>query len=81
MAAMAFIRTIALEQASGILKQFYEDDLKQDGYIGNTTKAFSLRPEALSAVLGVSREIKKTMDRRRYELVTIVAASRLRCTY
>jgi hypothetical protein len=78
---MAFIRTVPLEQASGILKQFYEDDLQQDGYIGNTTRAFSLRPEALSAILGVSREIKRRMDLRRYELVTIVAAARLRCTY
>jgi hypothetical protein len=78
---MAFIRTVPFEQASGILKQFYEDDLQQDGYIGNTTQAFSLRPEVLSAILGVSREIKRRMDLRRYELVTVVAASRLRCTY
>jgi hypothetical protein len=78
---MPFVRTVPFEEASGLLKQFYEDDLRQDGYIGNTTKALSLRPEVLSAILGVSGEIKRRMDLRRYELVTLVAAARLRCTY
>ena len=78
---MPFIRTIPVDEATGILGNFYEDDLKQDGYVGNTTQAFSLRPEVFSAVRALLGAIKSTMDPRRYELVTITVASHLRCTY
>jgi hypothetical protein len=78
---MSFLRSIPLEEADGLLKQHYNEDLEKDGYVANTTRALSLRPQALSAVLGLLRVIKSNMDLRRYELVTITVASRLRCTY
>jgi len=78
---MAFIRTIPVDEATGDVRAFYEEDLKEDGYVGNTTQAFSLRPDVFSAVLGLLRSIKANMDPRRYELVTVTVASHLRCTY
>jgi hypothetical protein len=78
---MAYIRTVLPEEATGLLKEFYDLDVQEDGHVGGTTQAFSLRPEVFSAVLQLLRTIKVAMDPRRYELVTIVAASHLRCTY
>jgi hypothetical protein len=78
---MPFIRTVPPEHATGILKEFYDQDLREDGYLGGTTQGFSLRPEVFSLILQLLRSIKNNMDPRRYELVTLTAASRLRCTY
>jgi hypothetical protein len=78
---MAFIRTVSPEDATGLLREFYEQDMQQDGYVGNTTQAFSLRPEVFAVVQGLFRAIKTNLDARRYELITLVAAARLRCTY
>jgi hypothetical protein len=78
---MPFIRTVPPEHATGLLKELYDQDLRADGYVGGTTQAYSLRPEVFSLILQLLRSIKNSMDPRRYELVTITAASRLRCTY
>ncbi len=78
---MAFIHTIPPEEATGTLKEHYDRDLKSDGYVSNTTRALSLRPDVFSAWRSLSRAIRANMDVRRYELVTVIAASRLRCTY
>jgi uncharacterized peroxidase-related enzyme len=59
----------------------YEADLQADGYVANLTRAFSLRPDALVAWRQLALTIRKTMDPRWYELVTIAVAAALRCQY
>ena len=78
---MAFIREIPLEEASGPLREADESDLKTLGYIANYTKVFALRPEIRAAWGSLIRAVRATMEPRRYELITLAAASQLRCSY
>jgi alkylhydroperoxidase/carboxymuconolactone decarboxylase family protein YurZ len=78
---LSFIQTVPQEEASGLLKELYEADLEANGYIPNYARAFSLRPEVYAAWRALSGSIKRNMDLRRYELVTIAAAAKLRCSY
>jgi hypothetical protein len=78
---MTFIQTIPLEEATGLLKEVYAKELKEGGFVDNGTRAFSLRPAAYTAWENLRASIRTNMELRRYELVTIVAAAKLRCSY
>jgi uncharacterized peroxidase-related enzyme len=47
----------------------------------NYDRAFAVRPEVFAAWVQLNTSIKAGMDLRRYELVTLAAARRLRSTY
>lgn len=78
---MAFIKTIPPEGATGTLRELYDYDIKNLGYVANYTSVLSLHPEIMVAWRNLSREIRSRMDVRRYELITIIAAAALRCSY
>ena len=78
---MTYINTISESDATGNLQELYQADLKSLGYIANYTQAMSLRPEVIAAWRQLIGAIRGNMDLRRYELVTLAAASRLRCSY
>ncbi len=78
---MAFIETIPPEDARGLLARLYEEDIRKHGSVPNYSRAWSLRPEVLAAWRTLLAAIRSHMDARRYELVTLIAAARLRCTY
>ena len=78
---MAFIRTVTPEEADGKLKEIYDHELEAQGYIANGTRALSLRPEVFIAWENLFKAIRSKMRLRRFELVTIAAASALHCTY
>ena len=78
---MTFIRTIPPEDATGVLGQLYDSDVKTGGAVANHTRALSLRPEAAAAWRAFATTIRAHLDPRRYELVTTIVAARLRCTY
>jgi hypothetical protein len=78
---MTFIRTIPPEEAVEKLKDIYDHELQTQGYIANGTMSLSLRPEVFVAWENLLRAIRSKMRLRRYELVTIAAASALHCTY
>lgn len=78
---MTFIRTIPSEEAEGKVKEMYDLDIKDVGYVGNGTKAMSLRPDAYLAWEALRKTVRSKMRLRRYELVTIATASALHCTY
>ncbi|HSP93380.1 MAG TPA: hypothetical protein VLU06_02430 [Thermoanaerobaculia bacterium] len=77
---MAFIKTVPPEEAKGLLAELYAADVRKHGSVPNYSRAWSLRPEALEAWRTLLSAIRKHMDARRYELVTLIAAARLRCT-
>lgn len=77
---MAFICTIPLEGATGKLRELYDEDLRNQGYVASSTKSMSLRPEAMVAWRNLTGTIQATIDPRHYELATIAAASQLRCS-
>jgi uncharacterized peroxidase-related enzyme len=76
-----FIRPLPDEEVTGAVAEAYEADLTQDGYVSNVSRTFSHRPDALAAWIGLKDAVTSTMDRRRYELVTIAAARRVRSSY
>ena len=78
---MAFIETIPPEEAKGELADLYAADLRKHGFVPNYSRAWSLRPGVLAAWRQLLAAIRANMDERRYELVTLIAAARLRCTY
>ena len=78
---MTFIDTIPDDQAFGVLAELYDEERADDGYVWNTTRAFSHRPEVLRGWNGFLSGISANMDPRRYELATLAAARRLRSSY
>ena len=76
-----FIRTTAEAEAQGKLREIYEGDRKNLGFVPNSTTVFSLRPDVLEAWRAFQGSIRKNLRLRRYELVTLAAAQALRCRY
>jgi uncharacterized peroxidase-related enzyme len=76
-----FIRPLPDDEVTGAVAEAYKADLADDGYVSNVSWAFSHRPDALAAWIGLKDAVTSTMDRRRYELVTIAAARRVRSSY
>jgi uncharacterized peroxidase-related enzyme len=78
---MTFIKTVSVAEAEGDVLRMYEQNQARYGYVPNYAKAFSLRPHVLDAWAQLQKSIRSTMNRRRYELVTLAAARALRCSY
>jgi hypothetical protein len=78
---MPFIHTIPPEEATGALAELYAAEVQGGGTVDNGMLAFSLRPLAYAAWENLIVSIRSRMDSRRYELVTIAAATKLRCSY
>lgn len=76
-----FIQTVQESEAEGKLREIYEGDRKTLGYVPNYASVFSLRPEVLEAWRSFQGSIRKNLRLRRYELVTLAAASALNCRY
>lgn len=51
------------------------------GYVPNSTRPFAHAPEAYQAWQALGAAVRAGMDERRYELVTVAAARRLRSRY
>jgi uncharacterized peroxidase-related enzyme len=78
---MTFIESVPEGEETDALANMYQSDRQRFGYLPNFTRAFSVRPDAYAAWLQLNGAIKATMDLRRYELVTLAAARRLRSSY
>ncbi|HEU4977008.1 MAG TPA: peroxidase-related enzyme [Baekduia sp.] len=78
---MTFIETVAEDGADEPVAELYAGDREALGHVANYTKAFSLRPEAYVAWRELNGAIKRPMDPRRYELVSVAAARRRGSSY
>jgi uncharacterized peroxidase-related enzyme len=78
---VAFIRLISDDEATGAAAALFESDRAEDGYVANMTRLFARRPAVLEGWVHLVTAIRDGMDRRRYELVTVAAARRLRSSY
>jgi uncharacterized peroxidase-related enzyme len=74
---MSFIETTPPEAAQGAVAAMYVRQQIAWGFVPNYAKACSLRPEVLARWGQLLAEIKRPMDKRRFELVTFVAAVEL----
>jgi len=77
---MPFIRTIPPSEAIGELRELYESDLANGAQRARVIEAWSLRPDVLAAWNALIAAISSHLDLRRFELVTVVAASRAKCS-
>ena len=78
---MTHVKTVSVEEATGLLKEIYDRDTATYGHVPNFTLSLSLRPKAIAAFRQLIGAIREHQDQRRYELITTVAASKLRCRY
>ncbi len=76
-----FIKTVPDAEATGKLREFYDEDIKDSGFVSNTVRSFSLLPETYEGWRGLIRSIRKHMRLRNYELTTLAAAMEMRCTF
>jgi len=76
-----FIQTISEAEAEGKLRDIYESDQENLGYVPNHAKVFSLRPDMLEAWRAFQGSIRRNLRLRRYELVTLAAAKAVNCRY
>jgi uncharacterized peroxidase-related enzyme len=75
---MAFIHTTPPEAATGDVAAMYQRQQAAWGYIPNYAKVFSVHPEVLARWGQLLAEIRRHMDKRRFELVTFATAVDLR---
>lgn len=74
---MSFIATIAPEAAGDDVAAMYRDQQQAWGYVPNYARVFSHRPGVLGRWGALLAEVKRPLDPRRYELVTLAAAHEL----
>jgi uncharacterized peroxidase-related enzyme len=77
---MAFIDTISASWVTGEAFAMYDRQQKHYGYVPDYATVFSHRPEVMKRWAELLAALKRPMDRRRFELVTFVAAHELRST-
>ena len=78
---MAFIETIAEDQADGAVAEMYARARESSGSIPNMVRLFSHRPEVWAAWEQLKSAVMGSMDLRRYELATFAAARSLKSSY
>jgi uncharacterized peroxidase-related enzyme len=78
---MAFIDTIAPDEARGALRDMYARQQAKFGYVPNYAKIFSDRPEIMQLWADLLAGIRRNVDPRRFELVTFAAAQALESSY
>lgn len=71
---MSFVDTIDPADASGEVLEMYQRQQASWGYVPNYATIFSLRPEVLARWAQLLSAIRRPMDDRRFELVTLAAA-------
>jgi hypothetical protein len=76
----SFFRTIPVEEATGKVKELYDDDLKRHGRVRGATQMLSLRPEVSAAWRALDGALQSTLEPRHYELAPLAAAVGVRCS-
>lgn len=75
---MLFIETTPVAEAAGDVESMYRRQQSAFGYVPSYARAFSHRPELMTLWAELQRGIRKHVEPRRFELVTLVAAHALR---
>ena len=78
---MWLIPPVANENAEGVLRELYDEDLKRDGYVWNTNRVWSYRPEMALLWQQLFKSIRSHLRLRTYELVTLAASHAIGCVY
>jgi len=76
----SYFRTVPVEEATGKVKELYDEDLRIHGRVRGATQMLSARPEISAAWRSMNGALQLTMDPRHYELATIAATISVRCS-
>jgi uncharacterized peroxidase-related enzyme len=80
-ASMTYIEGITEDAATPAAAALMDGERARLGHVPNFARAFAHRPAVYAAWQQLNGAVKQTMDARRYELVTVAAARRLRSSY
>jgi uncharacterized peroxidase-related enzyme len=82
---MAWIRTIAPGEATGLLKRLYDQALSRAGKVFNVLRIQSLRPELLRAGVALYEELmlspRSPLSRAQREMIAVVVSRANGCHY
>lgn len=78
---MSYIETIAPGDAANEVQTMYRRQQAHFGYLPNYARIFSHRPDVLAGWAGLLSTIRRHVDPRRFELVTLTASLALRHSY
>lgn len=78
---MTHIRTIGVNEAEGALKELYDEQQTNAGFVSNYHQMLSFRPETARAYGELVKTFRGKMRLRRYELIMMAGARAIRCRY
>lgn len=82
---MAWIRTVAPGEATGLLKRLYDEAIARAGKVFNVLRIQSLRPEVLAAGVELYRELmfspKSPLSRAQREMIAVAVSRANDCEY
>ena len=78
---MWYIQPVDDENVDAALREVYNQDIEKDGYVWNTSRVWSHRPEMVGLWMPLMKAVRSHLRLRTYELVTIAAAHALGCVY
>jgi uncharacterized peroxidase-related enzyme len=82
---MPWIRTVAPDEAEGLLKQIYDAAMRRAGRVFNVVRLQSLRPKALNASMQLYLELMHSpegpLTRAQREMIAVVVSATNGCHY
>jgi len=69
-----WIASIPPEDATGLLRELYDEDERELGHVATHTLVFALHPEVFDRSRLVTRELRLKMPPRRYELIQLAVS-------
>ena len=82
---MAWIRTVAPGEATGLLKRLYDEAIARAGKVFNVLRIQSLRPEVLRAGIALYQEMmlspRSPLSRARREMIAVAVSRANGCHY
>lgn len=71
---MAFIATIPAQEATGELREFYRRQQGELGYLPAYARVYCHRPAVMAGWAALQRELRRHLDARSYDLISLAAA-------
>jgi uncharacterized peroxidase-related enzyme len=82
---MAWIRTIALGEATGLLRRLYDEAMARAGKVFNVLRIQSLRPEVLEIGVKLYEELmfssRSPLSRAQREMIAVAVSRANQCHY
>jgi len=77
---MSYIKTTPVDEATGDVRAMYERQQDAWGYVPNYAKSFCHRPAVMERWGKLLAELRRPLDNRKFELITLAAAHELKHT-